>query len=432
MKRKTSCPATSAPAVHDTAVPFSPSPVYRYPSAFPAAAPALWPMGLLLLLLCLLGGCHSSDKKDEDKKPVPVLLVTAEQKNIARVLDAVGNVEPAATVAIKPQVAGQIVDAPVRSGQDVKKGQVLFRIDPRPFEAAVNEAKARLMRDKVVLKKAEEDRERFQRLVRQDAISRDQFDQAVTNAESQKAVVLQDEATLASAQLQLEYATIRAPMSGRIGEVLIDPGNVVTANNEQHMVVINTMAPVKVLFSVPERNLPDVLEEFRKREITVQATPEGDTHGPVQGLLTSIDNSVDKSTGTIKLEAMFPNTDLRLWPGQFTRIRMELAALENAVLIPSPAVLEGVSGPYVYVVKPDHTVEIRLVEVSRAPDSRFLIVHKGLKAGETLVLDGQLNLVPGAAVEAKRAVPADADGADGQDAGKAGADAKDAKQGGRP
>lgn len=348
-----------------------------------------------------LSACGSSDKKGQtSKRPVPVTLVKARQQTIARTLEAVGNVQPVATVAVKPQVGGQIIEAPVKSGQDVEKGQVLFRLDPRPFEAAVNEVKARLLRDQVLLKKAEEDRERFARLVRQDAISREQYDQAVTNAASQRAAVTQDEATLASARLQLEYATIRAPMAGRVGEVLIDAGNVVKANDDRTLLIINALAPAKITFAVPERYLPEIMEEFRKGGIEVRATPEGDMRAPAKGALTSIDNSVDKTTGTIKLEALFPNEDLRLWPGQFTRIRVELAEMQNAIVVPAAAVLEGVSGPYAYVVKSDNTVEVRLLTTSRAPDNR-LIVFKGLAEGDVLVLDGQLNLTPGALISPK-------------------------------
>lgn len=348
-----------------------------------------------------LSACGSTDKKGQTgKRPVPVTLAKAQQQTIARTLEAVGNVQPVATVAVKPQVGGQIIEAPVKSGQDVEKGQVLFRLDPRPFEAAVNEVKARLLRDQVLLKKAEEDRERFARLVRQDAISREQYDQAVTNAASQRAAVTQDEATLASARLQLEYATIRAPMAGRVGEVLIDAGNVVKANDDRTLLVINALAPAKITFAVPERYLPEIMEEFRKGTIEVRATPEGDMRAPAKGALTSIDNSVDKTTGTIRLEALFPNEDMRLWPGQFTRIRVELAEMQNAIVVPAAAVLEGISGPYAYVVKSDNTVEVRLLTTSRAPDNR-LIVLKGLAEGEILVLDGQLNLTPGALISAK-------------------------------
>ena len=348
-----------------------------------------------VLALPLLVACGSDDaKKPSGKRAVPVTLTQAKQGTIARTLEAVGNVQPDATVAVKPQVGGQILEALVKSGQDVKKGQILFRLDPRPFEATVNEARAKVLRDQVLLKKAEEDKERFFRLVKQDAISREQYDQAVTNADSQRAVMVQDEAALASARLQLEYATIRAPMSGRVGEVLVDAGNVVKANDDRALLVINTLSPAKISFAVPERNLAAVREEMKRSAIVVEASPEGDTRPASKGTLVSFDNAVDKTTGTIKMEAQFPNTDLRLWPGQFTRIRVNLSEVQNAVLIPSLAVLEGVAGPYVYVVKSDKTVEVRLVAVARMPEG-MVMVEKGLAPGETVVLDGQLNLAPG-------------------------------------
>ncbi|CAK7020182.1 MAG: Multidrug resistance protein MdtA [Desulfovibrio sp.] len=345
-----------------------------------------------------LVSCSSDDgAASRQERRVPVVSVKSARKDVPRVLSAVGNVQPAASVAVKPQIGGQIVEVPIASGQDVVKGQVLFRIDPRPYEAAVREVEARLLRNQVLLKKAQEDQERFSRLVRQDAISREQYDQAVANADSQRASVAQDKASLASAKLQLEYATITAPVSGRVGEVLLDEGNVVKANDDRTLLVINTLAPAKITFAVPERYLPEVMAQFSQGDITVSATPEGVVKVVSMGRLTSIDNTVDKTTGTIKLEATFDNTDLKLWPGQFARISVELATLPDTLVITASAVLEGIIGQYVYVVDENEAVHARPVKARYIAEDEMM-VEEGLTEGERVVTDGHLNLADGVKV----------------------------------
>jgi multidrug efflux system membrane fusion protein len=321
-------------------------------------------------------------------------------KTIPHTLSAVGNVRAHASVIVMPQVDGQIVEVQVKAGQYVEKGQVLFQIDPRPYQAAVKEVKARLVRTQILLRKAEEDQKRFSRLATQNVISREQYDQAVTDADSQRSAAAQDEAALAFALLQLEYATIKAPISGRAGSVLIDAGNVVKAGSDNALLVINDVSSAIVVFAVPERNLPQVMERFQSSSVSVSALADGDTRAPVWGKLTSIDNTVDKATGTIRLEATFSNQDQRLWPGQFARVTLELAPMEDAVLVPAAAVLEGVNGQYCYVVRPDNTVEVRQVETIRATET-ILVAIKGLSANEVVVVDGQLNLTNGALVSIK-------------------------------
>ncbi|MDL2210055.1 efflux RND transporter periplasmic adaptor subunit [Desulfovibrio sp. OttesenSCG-928-O18] len=355
----------------------------------------------LLFLFCLaamLASCGDNGANTaRQERSVPVVIAKVTKRDVPRTLAAVGNVQPAASVAVKPQVGGQIVAVPVSSGQDVTKGQILFQIDPRPYEANVREVQARLLRDQVLLKKAEEDQARFSRLVKQDAISREQYDQAVANANSQRALVVQDEASLAWAKLQLEYATIRAPVSGRIGEVLLDEGNVVKANDDRTLLVINTLAPAKIIFAVPERYLPEIMAQFTQSSITVTATPEGFTKNVSTGRLTSIDNTVDVTTGTIKLEATFDNKDHKLWPGQFTRITVDLATLPDTLVISASAVLEGIIGQYVYVVDEKNTAQVRKVTARFIAEGEMMI-EEGLKEGMRVVTDGQLNLAAGVAV----------------------------------
>ncbi len=350
---------------------------------------------LLALAVAALPACDRGPETASGREhAVPVITATVARRDVPRTLNAVGNVQPMASVAVKPQVGGQIVSVPVSSGQDVSKGQILFQIDPRPYEAAVREVEARLLRNKVLLKKAEEDQARFSRLVRQDAISREQYDQAVANANSQRALVIQDEASLASARLQLEYATIKAPVSGRIGEVFLDEGNVVKPNDERTLLVINTLAPAKISFAVPERYLPEVMAQFNQGPISVSATPEGFSSVASTGRLTSIDNAVDATTGTIKLEATFDNRDLKLWPGQFARVTVDLATIRGTLVINASAVLEGIIGQYVYIVDAAGRAQVKPVKARFVTETEMM-VEEGLEEDMRVVLDGQLNLAAG-------------------------------------
>ena len=355
-------------------------------------------LALIFCLILLFVACGNDNTNTvRQQNAVPVITENVIRRDVPRTLLAVGNVQPATSVAIKPQVGGQIVAVPVSSGQDVVKDQVLFQIDPRPYEAAVQEMEANLMRSQVLLKKAEEDQARFSNLIRQDAVSREQYDQIVANAASHNAVVAQYKAALASAKLQLEYATIRAPVSGRIGEVLLDEGNVVKANDDRTLLIINTMAPAKIRFAVPERFLPEVITQLALGEIPVTAMPEGFIKTVSSGRLTSIDNTVDTTTGTIKLEATFDNKDLKLWPGQFTRITMELSTIHDAIVISASAVLEGIIGQYVYTVDTNNMAKTRKIKASFITVTEMM-VEEGLEEGERVVVDGHLNLADGLAI----------------------------------
>ena len=360
-------------------------------------------LAITAFCLAALAACGDGDKETGGaQRAAPVTSAKAARRDVPRTLGEVGNVHPLASVAVKPQIGGQIMEVPVSSGQDVTKGQVLFRIDPRPYEAAVKEVQARLLRNQVLLKKAEEDQARFSRLVKQDAISREQYDQAVANANSQRALVAQDEASLASAKLQLEYATITAPVSGRIGEVFLDEGNVVKPNDERTLLVINTLAPAKISFAVPERYLPEIMSQFNQGPISVTATPEGFVNKVSVGRLTSIDNAVDATTGTIKLEATFDNKDLNLWPGQFARLTVDLATMRGTLVISASAVLEGIIGQYVYVVDGDSRAQVRQVKARYITENEMM-VEEGLEEGERVVTDGQLNLAANVPVTERRA-----------------------------
>ncbi|MDQ7833903.1 MAG: efflux RND transporter periplasmic adaptor subunit [Humidesulfovibrio sp.] len=353
-------------------------------------------------LLCACG--KGEDKAAKGKRPIPVAVAEAKAMDVPVLVVAVGNVEAYASVVIKPQVSGVIAKQLVRDGQDVRKGTPLFVIDQRTYQASLQEALARLQKDQAQSKKAEDDLKRFQALYEQGAVSREQLEQIQANTIGLRASLALDQAQVQQARLQLGYASIASPIDGRAGHVLVQEGNVVKANDDRVLVVINQVEPIYVSFAVPERYLPEIQKQAALGELRVEAqTAEGvvlDT-----GKLDSIDNAVDKATGTIRLKAEFRNKAKTLWPGQFVRAFLRLAERKNAVVIPAQAVQTGVSGSFVFVVKAEQTVELRNVSVSPAPE-QAVVVDQGVAPGEKVVVDGQVMLVPGAMVEIKAAAPA--------------------------
>lgn len=354
---------------------------------------------LAALALSALGACGKANGKDpKQKKAIPVLAAKATAMSVPVLVQAVGNVEAFASVSIKPQVSGVIAKQLVRDGQDVVKDQTLFVIDTRSYHAAVQEAQARLQKDQAQAAKAEDDLKRYQTLFEQGAVSRDQLEQMRTNAEALRASLALGRAQVEQARLQLGHATIKAPISGRAGHVLVQEGNVVgKSGDDRVLLVINQLTPISVTFSVSEQHLPEIQRQSALGTLQVEArTGEGELLDT--GQLASIDNSVDKATGTIRLKATFPNTKLALWPGQFVRARLRLSERENAVVIPAQAVQTGMNGQYVFVVKDDLSVEMRTVQTSPGVD-QSLVADTGLTPGETVVVNGQVMLVPGSIVE---------------------------------
>ena len=354
---------------------------------------------LACLLLAVVAACGKANGKEpKAKSAVPVQAVEAKSMTVPVLVQAVGNVEAFASVSIKPQVSGVISHQLVRDGQDVVKDQTLFIIDTRTYQAAVLEAQARLQKDQAQAAKAEDDLKRYNTLFEQGAVSRDQLEQMRTNAEALRASLALGRAQVEQARLQLGHATIKAPISGRAGHVLVQEGNVVgKSGDDRVLLVINQLRPVSVTFAVSEVHLPEIQRQYAQGQLKVEAST-GDGVLLDTGTLASIDNSVDKATGTIRLKATFPNATLGLWPGQFVRARIRLAERENAVVVPTQAVQTGMNGQYVFVVKPDLTVDMRAVETS-AGEEQTLVVDKGLAAGEKVVVDGQIMLVPGSLVE---------------------------------
>jgi multidrug efflux system membrane fusion protein len=379
----------------------------------------------------LLTGCSDSaagkPTRNAAPPPVPVTAADAVEKTVPIQLTAVGNAQAYTTVGIKAQISGQIVQVHFKEGQDVRRNDLLFTIDPRPFEAALRQAEAALRqrqaevqqaianleRDTAQLANAQVQERRYKELVDKELVAREQYDQLHTNLTAMEATVQADRAAIENAKaseraaqanvdnakLQLGYTEIRAPIDGRTGNLLVQNGNVIKANDDNPLVVINQVHPIYVSFSVPEQHLADIKKYRAVGQLRVEVRPSHQPQTLATGELTFINNAVDQTTATIQLKATFANTDNALWPGQFLDVVLTLTT-RTATVVPSQAIQPGQQGPFVFVVKPDATVESRPV----VPGTRLgaeTIIEQGLRAGERVVTDGQLRLVPGAKVEIK-------------------------------
>jgi multidrug efflux system membrane fusion protein len=376
----------------------------------------------VLLLACgltaLLAACSGGGKADgpsnakgkggaQPAVPVTTGVVTA--KTVPVELEAVGKVEPLSTVSILARVGGELTGVRFAEGQEVQKGQVLFTIDPRPYQAALDQAQAAVARDKAVAANSAADLKRYGDLVQKEYVTREQYDRIAADTASSGATVKADEAAVEAARLQMEYCTIRAPLTGRTGSLLVHAGNLVKANDAQPLVVIHQIQPIYVTFAVPEGELAGIERYRREGHLTVESVPSEGNGTAQEGTLSFVDNQIDRTTGTILLKATFPNAVRSLWPGQFTKVRLTLARQANAVVVPAQAVLTGQKGQYVYVVRPDQTVATREVLVARTVAGET-VVAAGLTPGETVVTDGQLRLAPGVRIQAKNGAPAPAAG----------------------
>jgi len=334
---------------------------------------------------------------------VPVTVDKAVQKSMPITIQGIGTVIAASTVSVRAQITGEMTSVNFKEGEDVEKGQVLVTLDKRPFEAALQQAQATLEKDTAQAANARSQSVRYQDLLQRGIATREQVDTMRTQAAALEATVAADRASVETAKIQLTYATILSPMSGRTGLLQVHPGNLVRANDTQPIVTINRITPVYVSFSVPEAQLP-ALKRFMAAQGTlpVTATIPTDPAGPSNGRVNFIDNAVDPTTGTIKVKGTFANDDRRLWPGQFVNVTVTLTADPNAVVVPTPAVQTGQQGTFVFIVKPDQTVELRPVTVARLAGDET-VVQSGVAAGETVVTDGHLRLVPGSRISVKNA-----------------------------
>jgi membrane fusion protein, multidrug efflux system len=329
--------------------------------------------------------------------PVPVTVATAERRAVPFELAATGTVEPLQSVAVQAQVSGILQRVAFKEGDEVKQGQMLFQLDPRPYRAALDQALAVLARDRAQASNAAQEAKRYESLAEKQYVTAQQYDQARTTAAASEATLAASQAAVDQARLNLQYATIRAPIGGRTGSLLIREGNLVRANATEPLVVINRLRPILVRFAVPAANLP-LIQEHLGKGIVVRAEPSGGG-GPSEGALSFVNNAVDSSTGTILLKGRFPNDDGSLWPGGFVDVRLQLYVEPDALVVPAAAVVSGQQGSFVFMIQPDSSATTRPVTVSRTAGD--LAIVTGVQPGDRVVVDGQLRLRQGSKVQIK-------------------------------
>ena len=340
---------------------------------------------------------------------IPVTAGTVAVEDVPVFLHGIGTVQAYNTVAIKSRVDGQIVKINFKEGEEVKVGDPLFQIDPRPYQAALETAQAAKEKDEAQLAGAQLDLDRYQKLLGPGWQTKQSYDQQKATVEQFQAAIKGDAAQIANAKLNLGYADIRSPIDGRLGAKLVDVGNLVHANDNTPLVMIAELKPIFVSFTLPQETLDDIQENHKKAALVVRASSGDGKKELAQGKLTLIDNMIDQATGTIHLKARFDNDDERLWPGEFVNLRLILSTHKGVATVPQQTVQVGPNGYYAYVIKPDNTVERRVVEVASMQDG-LAVINKGLAAGEKVVVDGQYRLTEGARVNPTTAGPPGAAG----------------------
>jgi multidrug efflux system membrane fusion protein len=351
-------------------------------------------------VVLLLVACGAKQKPAEET--VPVTVAVAQQKDVPLQIRAIGSVQPLSTVSVRAQVGGELTRVWFHEGDDVRRGQPLFSIDPRPYQAALAQAQANLARDEAQLRNAQSEAARYADLVKKDYVTKEEYEKMTSGAEAARAVVAADRAAVENGRLQLAYCDIRSPIEGRTGSLMVHAGNLVHIGDAIPLVVINQIAPVYVQFALPESQLGS-LRARGISNVPVTAMPQGGGAPIAAGRLSFLDNTVDRTTGTITLKALFDNQGRALWPGEFVTVAVTMENRPNVVVVPSQAVQVGQRGQYVYVVKQDRSVEMRPVRVAEAVNQQT-IVESGVAPGETVVTDGQLRLTPKSKVEVKNAI----------------------------
>lgn len=372
-----------------------------------ASGSAIWGAAVALAMMAA-PGCSSGDKKARAPEAVPVTVAKVEKRSVPITLSANGTVEASNMVSVRPQVGGVVTKVAFKEGQEVARGDLLFQIDPRPYQAALDSARQALARDQAKAEAAQADLARYEKLVGKEFVTREDYDQKKADAASAKATLGADRAAVEVAQLNLAYATVRAPTAGRTGAVLVHEGNLVKANDDNPLVTIAQVKPVRVTFSIPEAEIEPL--RAHQEALATFVTPRL-AKTSLEGRLSFINNTVDPATGTLLLKAELPNTDERLWPGQFVSVRLELGEEPNAVVVPVEAVQTGQAGTYVFVVEGD-SVQQRPVKLERQTPA-LAVIDDGLKVGETVVTDGQLRLVSGTKVSIHAAGAESASAAEG-------------------
>lgn len=351
----------------------------------------------------LLTGCAEKAAPAPVADAVPVMAAKAVVKPMPVELHAIGTGEAFKTVSVESQVAGIVSAVHYQQGQYVKQGDLLISLDDRPFVAALKQTEANLAKDKAAAELARVEVERYSKLAQAGVVPKEQYDQQRANFDAAQAAVQADEANIQTAKLNVAYCSIYAPISGRTGSQLIYPGTVVKANDVPVLVVINEVSPLYVDFNVPQQYLTQIKSYMAKGRLPVQAVPSDNSRAEM-GYLSFVDNTVDASTGNIKLKGTFSNAGLRLWPGEFVNVVLRLTQQENAVVVPAQAVLTGQQGDYIFFVKPDMTVDSRPVKVLRTINGESVLAANDVQPGQTVVTDGQVRLVPGVKVSIKNSL----------------------------
>jgi multidrug efflux system membrane fusion protein len=355
-------------------------------------------VGLLCLSGCSKRSPAQQGPRREGGAPVPVTVATVEQQTTPIAVPSFGTVEAYTDVEVRAQVTGLLEKVHFVEGQMVKKGDLLLSLDPRQPQATLKKVRAALEKDEAQLKNAEREAARQTELLKKGFASQDVYDQATTAVETLQAAISADKAAIEDAALQLDYCSIRSPVNGCTGRLLVHQGNLVKANDVS-VVTIRQIDPIYVSFWVQEQHLPAIQRHTAASPLDVAVTLSGEEKEPIHGKLTFIDNTVDPDNWTIHLRATFANADRRLWPGQYVRVLLTIAQEPNSILVPAAAVQTAQDGQFVYVVKPDQTVEARAITVERSVEDEMIVA--GVKPGEVVVTDGQLRLVPGAKVQVK-------------------------------
>jgi membrane fusion protein, multidrug efflux system len=351
--------------------------------------------------LCVAAACSKSDPPRQPT--VPVSVTTVKRAMIPFVVTANGLAEPMQTVAVEAQVGGILNRVTFAEGANVQAGQVLFQIDPRPYVAVLEQARAQLARDEAIAANARRDAARYAALIKEGYVTGSQADQAEATAASAAATVAADRAAVSRAALDVANTTIRAPISGRTGGLLVRQGNLVRTTSQPPLVVINQIQPILVRFAVPQSQFPDIQRYYRGgNALLVRATPSEGAGIPLEGTLAFVDNNVDSTTGTVLLKARFSNPEGTLWPGQYVNVALQLYVDPNALTLPAPAVLTGQRGTYVYTIDSAGTARQRPIQVTRTVDS-VAVIASGLREGERVITDGQSRLIPGSKVTIKGA-----------------------------
>ncbi len=362
----------------------------------------------LLTLSLLLAGCstekvQSAAPAGAGRPPAPVVVSTAEQRDVPLQILAIGNVEAYQMVQIRSMVNGQIAGVHFKEGQDVRRGDLLFTLDKRPFQASLDQAIGNLKRDEAQLANSELQAHRYTDLEKQGIVSREQGELQRTQEQSNSSAVQADKAAVEAARVQLSYTDIRSPIDARTGAVLIHLGNLVKANDTPYLVQLNQVQPIYVTFTVPETRLDEV-RRFAANHLKVLAYAKGTTTDAAEGTLTFIDNGVDPQTGTVKLKATFTNKDRKLWPGEFVDVVLNLSTQKDMVVVPTKAIQTGQQGDYVFVVQ-NGTAEARPI-VTGGSYKNLTLISKGVAAGETVIVDGQVRVVPNGKVVVQSTAPA--------------------------